>query len=57
MFAIFSEYMENIMEVFIDDFLVYGATFDVFLKNLIRVLRRHEEVNLVINWKKCHFMV
>ncbi|XP_075499157.1 uncharacterized protein LOC142537531 [Primulina tabacum] len=26
-------------------------------KNLISVLRRHEETNLVLNWEKCHFMV
>ena len=55
--AIFSEFIENIMEVFMDDFSVYGSSFDDFLKNLSRVLQRCEEVNLVLNWEKCHFIV
>ena len=55
--AIFSEFIENIMEVFMDDFFVYGSSFDDCLNNLSRVLQRCEEVNLVLNWKKCHFMV
>ena len=57
MMAIFSEFIENIMEVFMDDFSVYGSSFDAFLNNLSRVLQRCEEVNLVLNWEKCHFMV
>ena len=55
--AIFSEFIENIMEVFMDDFSVYGSSFDDCLNNLSRVLQRCEEVNLVLNWEKCHFMV
>ena len=57
MTAIFSDFIENIMEVFMDDFSVYGGTFDLCLENLTKVLRRCEEVNLVLNWEKCHFMV
>ena len=38
MMAIFSEFIENIMEVFMDDFSVYGSLFDDFLNNLSRVL-------------------
>jgi Reverse transcriptase (RNA-dependent DNA polymerase)/RNase H-like domain found in reverse transcriptase len=57
MMAIFSDFIENIMEVFMDDFLVYGVSFDDCLTNLSKVLKRCEEVNLVLNWKKCHFMV
>ena len=57
MMAIFSEFIENIMEVFMDDFSVYGSSFDACLNNLSRVLYRCEEVNLVLNWEKCHFMV
>ena len=55
--AIFSEFIENIMEVFMDDFSLYGSSFNDCLNNLSRVLQRCEEVNLVLNWKKCHFMV
>ena len=40
-----------------DDFSVYGFSFDDCLNNLSRVLQRYEEVNLVLNWEKCHFMV
>ncbi|KAI3510680.1 hypothetical protein L1887_17812 [Cichorium endivia] len=57
MMAIFSEYIENTMEVFMDDFSVHGADFDICLSNLTKVLVRCEEVNLVLNWEKCHFMV
>ena len=40
-----------------DDFPVYGSSFDDCLSNLGRVLQRCEETNLVLNWEKCHFMV
>ncbi|KAG7585679.1 Integrase catalytic core [Arabidopsis thaliana x Arabidopsis arenosa] len=45
------------VEVFMDDFLVYGSSFSSCLLNLCRVLTRCEETNLVLNWEKCHFMV
>ncbi|XP_065851243.1 uncharacterized protein [Euphorbia lathyris] len=57
MTAIFNDFIEDIMEVFMDDFLVYGDSFDACLKNLDKVLSRCEETNLVLNWEKCHFMV
>jgi len=57
MMAIFSDLIENIMEVFMDDFSVYGTSFDSCLANLSKVLQRCEEANLVLNWEKCHFMV
>jgi len=40
-----------------DDFSVFGSSFDSCLANLDTVLRRCVETNLVLNWKKCHFMV
>ena len=55
--AIFSDLIENIMEVFMDDFLVYGCSFYNCLNNLEMVLKRCREKNLVFNWEKCHFMV
>ena len=45
------------MEVFMDDFSVYGKTFDHCLENLDRVLQQCQEKDLVLNWEKCHFMV
>ncbi|GKA74566.1 reverse transcriptase domain-containing protein [Tanacetum coccineum] len=40
-----------------DDFSVFGNSFDCCLANLDRMLARCEETNLVLNWEKCHFMV
>ena len=57
MTAIFSDLIENIMEVFMDDFLVYGCSFDNCLTNLEVVLQRCQEKNPVLNWENCHFMV
>jgi hypothetical protein len=57
MMAVFSEFIEEIVEVFMDDFFVYGKTFVDFLANLDKILTRCAEVDLVLNWEKCHFMV
>jgi hypothetical protein len=57
MMVIFSDLFKKVMEVFMDDFSLYGKTFEDCLANLDKVLRRCQEVNLVLNWKKCHFMV
>ena len=57
MSAIFHGFCEEIVEVFMDDFSVYGTSFDHCLHNLNKVLKRCEETNLVLNWEKCHFMV
>ncbi|GJY21913.1 reverse transcriptase domain-containing protein [Tanacetum coccineum] len=57
MTAIFHELIEDSMEVFMDDFSVFGSSFDHCLKNLENMLKRCEETNLVLNWEKCHFMV
>ena len=57
MVSIFSDYVENIIEVFMDDFTVYGNSFDECLTNLTKILKRCIETNLVLNYEKCHFMV
>ena len=57
MMAIFANLVENIMEVFMDDFLVFDNSFDHCLHNLSMVLERCKVENLVLNWEKCHFMV
>ena len=57
MIAIFLDMVEKTIEVFMDDFLVMGKSFDICLKNLRDALVRCEETNLVLNWEKCHFMV
>ena len=55
--SIFSNMIEEIMEVFKDDFSVYGTTFNHCLGNLDRVLQRCQEKDLILNWEKCQFMV
>ncbi|KAM6552105.1 hypothetical protein CsatB_001913 [Cannabis sativa] len=57
MMAIFSDLIEKCIEVFMDDFSVFGSSFDQCLSNLELVLARCEDSNLVLNWEKCHFMV
>ena len=57
MMSIFSDFREKICEIFMDDFSIYGSSFDDCLSNLDRVLQRCEETNLFLNWEKCHFMV
>ena len=57
MMAIFFNMVEEFIEIFIDDFSVFGSSFDKCLHNLSLVLQRCEDTNLVLNWEKCHFMV
>ena len=57
MMAIFTDMVEKTLEVFMDDFSIFGDSFGDCLKNLAKVLQRCEETNLVLNWEKCHFMV
>ena len=40
-----------------DDFSVFGDSYEGCLENLRKVLERCQENNLVLNWEKCHFMV
>ena len=57
MMVIFSNMVEKTIEVFMDVFLVLGKSVNNCLENLRHALIRCEETNLVLNWKKCHFMV
>nr|GEU67867.1 reverse transcriptase domain-containing protein [Tanacetum cinerariifolium] len=57
MMAIFHDMIEKTMEVFMDDFLVFGDSFSSCLSHLDIMLQRCEDTNLVLNWDKCHFMV
>ncbi|GJS40485.1 uncharacterized mitochondrial protein-like protein, partial [Tanacetum coccineum] len=45
------------MEVFMDDFLVFGNSFGTCLSHLDKMLKRCEDTNLCLNWEKSHFMV
>ena len=57
MMSIFSDMLENFIEIFMDDFSVFGKSFESCLVNLGCVLKRCKETNLLLNWEKCHFMV
>jgi hypothetical protein len=49
MMVIFSNLIEKVMEVFVDDFSIYGKTFEDCLANLDKVLKRCQEAELVLN--------
>lgn len=57
MMFIFTDFLDKIMEVFMDDFSVCISNFKNCLDNLERILERCVQVNLILNWEKCHFMV
>ena len=57
MMSMFSDLVEEVMEIFMDDFSVYGSSFENCLENLETVLQRCQDKNLVLNWEKCHFMI
>ncbi|GJV96734.1 reverse transcriptase domain-containing protein [Tanacetum coccineum] len=57
MMAIFHDMIEKMMEVFMDDFSVFGNSFGTCLSHLDKMLKRCEDTNLCLNWEKSHFMV
>ncbi|XP_043710444.1 uncharacterized protein LOC122659396 [Telopea speciosissima] len=57
MMSIFSDMVGEFLEVFMDDFSVFGSSFDDCLSKFTKVLKRCMETNLVLSWEKSHFMV
>ncbi|GJR00543.1 reverse transcriptase domain-containing protein [Tanacetum coccineum] len=57
MLANFHDMIEESVKVFMDDFSVFGNSFDTCLNNLDKILQRCKDAHLVLNWEKCHFMV
>nr|GEU56386.1 DNA-directed DNA polymerase [Tanacetum cinerariifolium] len=57
MMAIFHDMIKKMIEVFMDDFSVFGDSFSLCLFHLDKMLQRCEDTNLVLNWEKFHFMV
>nr|GEY81385.1 DNA-directed DNA polymerase [Tanacetum cinerariifolium] len=57
MMPIFHDMIEKTMEVFMDDFSVFGNSFQTCLSHLEKMLKRCKDTNLCLNWEKSHFMV
>ncbi|GKA20167.1 reverse transcriptase domain-containing protein [Tanacetum coccineum] len=57
MMAIFHDMIEKMMEVFMDDFSVFGNLYGNCLSRVDKMLQRCEGTNLCLNWEKSHFMV
>ncbi|GKA63718.1 hypothetical protein Tco_0763324 [Tanacetum coccineum] len=57
MLAIFHDMIKESVEVFMDDFSLFGNSFDKCLNNLDKMLQRCKNAHLVLNWEKSHFMV
>nr|GEW53205.1 reverse transcriptase domain-containing protein [Tanacetum cinerariifolium] len=57
MLAIFHDMVEKTMEVFMDEFLVFGSSFETCLSRLDKMLQKCEDTKLCLNWEKSHFMV
>nr|GEY76880.1 reverse transcriptase domain-containing protein [Tanacetum cinerariifolium] len=57
MMAIFHDMIEKTMEVCMDDFSVFGNSFQTCLSHLEKMLKRCEDTNLCLNWENSHFMV
>lgn len=48
MLTIFYDLVEDIIEVIVDDFFLFGDSFNLCLSNLEKVLKINEEANLVL---------
>ncbi|GJU66248.1 reverse transcriptase domain-containing protein [Tanacetum coccineum] len=57
MMAIFHDMFKKTMEVFMDDFSVFGDSFSTCLSHLEKMLKRRKDTDLSLNWEKSHFMV
>jgi len=55
--GIFSDMLNDSLEIFMDDFTTYGVTFEDALQNLEKVLKRCIQANLSLSTEKCHMMM
>ncbi|GKG19363.1 hypothetical protein Tco_0376462, partial [Tanacetum coccineum] len=57
MLAMFHDMIKESVEVFMDEFSVFGDSFDKCLNNLDKMLQRCKDAHLDLNWGKCQFIV
>ena len=57
MMAIFSNFLADSLEVFMNDFSIFGDNFDNYLAHLTKILKVCIRKRLVLSWDKSHFMV
>jgi len=55
--GIFSDMLNDSMEIFMDDFTPYGVTFGDALQNLEKVLKQCIQAHLFLSTEKCHMMM
>ena len=49
--------IHQICELYIDDVIIYGETYEEYLENIERVLTRFAEYNITVSPKKCKFLM
>ena len=49
--------VNDCMEIFMDDFTLYGSSFDEALRNLEKNLEHCEQTHLSLSIEKCHMMM
>ena len=57
MMAIFSDFLSDSLEVFLDNFSDFGDDFDNYLAHLTKILEVCFKKRLVLSWEKSNFMV
>ena len=57
MMAIFSDFLGDSLEVFMDEFNIFGNDFERCLAHLTKILEVCVRKRLVLSWEKSHFMV
>ena len=49
MMSMLSDLVEEAMEIFMDDFSIYGSSFENYLEKLETILQRCQDKNLALN--------
>jgi hypothetical protein len=57
MISIFSNMVEHFLEIFMDNFSIFGSSFEECRNRLALVLELSKEKNMMLNWEKYHFIV